>query len=39
MHTVGPNSYIIYKLNHYIKTTRVSILNKDNMNATQTDAL
>lgn len=36
MHTVGPNSYIIYKPNHHITTTRFSILNKDNMNVIQT---
>lgn len=36
MHTVGPNRYIIYKPNHYIKTTRFSISNKDNMNVVQT---
>lgn len=34
MHTVGPNSYIIYKPNHYIKITRFSV--KNNMNVIQT---
>lgn len=34
MHTVGPNSYIIYKPNHYVKTTRFSV--KNNMNVIQT---
>lgn len=36
MHTVGPNSYIIYKPNHHITTTRFSVLNKDDMNVIQT---
>lgn len=34
MHTVGPNSYIIYKPNHYVKTTRFPV--KNNMNVIQT---